>query len=95
MDISLARILSLKDINFKIGVISKIDPQFLWDNVKRGIDDAHQELSDFGLEIDYKGLNNDNYAEEMIISIQEMIDKKVEEPLVNLWGVSLIKEGIF
>ena len=71
-----AKSLSLKNKRFKIGVIIYRQPHFYWDSVKRGMDIAAEELSDFGLEIIYKWIDVSNYA-----SIIGKMDELLEDSL--------------
>jgi len=73
-----ARSLSLKLKKTKIGIICQNNPDFFWNSVKMGINAAGVEISDFGLQLIYKDLENGRNAEDIILKMDEIIREKVD-----------------
>ena len=73
-----ARSLSLKSKKIRIGAIYQSESKFFWDNIVNGIRTAEAELSDFGLEIIHKKLNDEREASTTLQAINDCINEKVD-----------------
>jgi len=72
-----ARSLSLKSKKTRIGIICQNNPAFFWDCIKKGINAAGDEISDFGIQLIYKELKNGRNSDDIMSKIDELLEEKV------------------
>lgn len=73
-----ARSLSMMNKKINIGVIIQSMPEFFWSNIIKGIDTAEKELNDFGVRVIYRQIKNRRSVDEILISIDSLIEEGVD-----------------
>jgi LacI family transcriptional regulator len=89
-----ARSLSLKSKKIRIGAIYQSESKFFWDNISNGIKTAEAELSDFGLEVIHKKLDDEREAGTILQAMNDCINEGVNAIVLVPANDIAVKEKI-
>jgi LacI family transcriptional regulator len=88
----IAKSLSLNNKTQSIGIVLYSTPHFYWDIIKKGMDDAACELSDYNVELIYKIIRSRN-SSKIVEKMNELVDQKVKAMIiVPLYDADIINK---